>query len=689
MNAGLIRLVLILTFACSAFAGRIETPLLEDWKFIKRDLPPAASPANWEDVNLPHTWNTIDGADGLAAEPAEPEGYYRGPAWYFRTLPVPKEWKTRRVFIRFEGAATVADVLVNGIPVGQHRGAFAAFCFELTPYLQFDGRDTLKVRVDNARAFEVAPLAGDFTIFGGLYRPVTLLSTESVCVSPIFFASPGVYVNLQRITQDAALIEAKVKISSGEKTAAEVVVEVEIRDADGRPVAQERQAVKTAPVDTVEATVGLSIKTPRLWNGRGDPYLYRTVVRVICEGQEIDEVNQPLGIREVELSKEKGFLLNGRPYPLHGVNRHQDTATRGWAMTEADHRNDHALIREIGATAVRLAHYPQATAFHDESDRTGLIVWQEIPLVDSVAATPEFLENARLQLREMIWQNRHHPSIALWGLYNELERGGAEVKTAGPTPVVATLQALAKQLDSSRPTVAASQRQDAKARHRIPDAAAWNIYPGWYTGAPEDATAWIASYQRQMGAKIGISEYGAGANITQHQEGVPAKPVAGGAFHPEEWQTLYHEKLWAQLRANPDLWGTYVWVMFDFAADARNEGGTPGLNDKGLVTRDRQTRKDAFYFYKANWNPEPMLHLVSKRMTPRREALTEVKAYTNCTSAELRVNGLALGTREPDTLRIVRWENIRLNPGKNHIEIRSLSPEGGLTDGCDWMLDTN
>ena len=670
-------------------AGRERLSVLDGWNFLKQDIAPDENQEAWKNiqtppwevVSIPHTWNAQDGANGLAPDPDRPEGYYRGPAWYERALQMPPDWKGRRVFVRCEGVSLVADVLINRVPVGQHRGAFGAFCFEITPYLKFDGKDSMRVRVDNSRAFDVAPLSGDFTVFGGIYRPVEIFSTGEVCISPTFFGSPGVFLTLRKMSKEKAEVEVKTLISSDGADLQGIALEIEIKNAEGAVVAKKTERLASAESSALTAIV--EIPAPRLWRGVAEPYLYSATVRLSRAGELLDEVTQPLGLRTVAIDKEKGFLLNGEPYALHGVNRHQERTGKGWALSEADHDEDHALIREMGANTIRLAHYQQAEYFHRLNDGHGIISWEEIPLVDAVSASPEFLANARQQLQEMIYQNYNHPSVAMWGLFNELDCGA--MKTAPAVPIVENLQKLAKQIDPTRPTVAASFRQDAGAKHKIPEAAAWNIYPGWYKSSPDEAAGWIESYRKQMGARIGISEYGAGANPSQFAEGDLVRPVHNGPFHPQEWQNHFHERLWAQLKENPNLWGTWIWAMFDFAVDKRNEGGFPGLNDKGVVTRDRKTKKDTFYFYKANWNSEPMVRIASRAATPRTKALTEVKVYSNCAEVELLVNGKSAGRAKPDAIKVCRWPDIALQPGRNVIE--AIAAGEKLSDTCEWTLD--
>jgi beta-galactosidase len=675
----------------SVFAQRQDIQLGSGWRFHLGDLPVASSAGagpGWDNVAVPHTWNALDAQDGRAANPGLPDGYYRGPGWYQRLLSVPPDLKDKRVFARFEGASVVAYVFLNGQPLGQHRGAFGAFALELTPYLRGDATDELRVCVSNARVPDVAPLQGDFSVFGGLYRPVHLLVTDAVCITPLEHGSSGVFLTTRKLDADRAEVEVRALVSNGLARDVAVEVEAELADATGRPVLTQRLPLALAAGATGVATLPLSLAQPRLWQGRRDPYLYTVTVRVHREGRAVDAVTQPLGLRTVEISDERGALLNGEPQALHGVNRHQDRQDRGWALTPDEHAADIADIVELGCTTLRLAHYQQSANVHALCDRAGLLVWQEIPLVDRIHGSPECAANARQQLTEMILQGYNNPSLCFWGLFNELKAPWAETPGAPPEPLIAELRELARSLDPSRPTVGASWFREGDTLHAVPGAIAFNVYPGWYWGVPGDFTALVEHLSASLGGRrIGISEYGAGASIHHHQEGTPTgPPTADGPWHPEEWQAIFHEQLWAQMKDNPLLWGTWVWNMYDFACDKRSEGDTAGRNDKGLVTYDRKTRKDAFYFYKANWNPEPMVHVSARRMTPRKLATTEVKVYSNCTEVELAVNGRSLGRAKPDALSIARWPEVKLQPGENRIEVVASGGGVEVRDACLWVL---
>lgn len=681
-----------LALAASLSAQRTDTVLDAGWRFARRDAGAAAVPdEKWETVAVPHTWNALDGQNGTAADPKlVPDGYWRGAGWYVRALPAPAPAAERRVFARFEAVSVVADVFLNDAHLAQHRGAFAAFAVELTGKFRGDGADVLRVRADNSRVPDVAPLQGDFTVFGGIYRPVHLIETDAVCISPLDHGAPGVYLTTRSLTAAEAQVETRTLVSNGLPRAVPVEVVTEFADAAGQVVAKHVETVNVAAGQTLPVVQALKIAAPRRWHGRRDPYRYTATVALRRGGREVDRVVQPLGLRTFELSEDRGPLLNGEPYALHGVNRHQQRQDRGWALSDAEHAEDLALIVELGCTTLRLAHYQQSEFVHELCDRAGLVVWQEIPLVDRISGLPEFAVNAKAQLTEMILQGYNRPSLCLWGLFNELEATWAQQPGPRPDALIAALRDHARALDASRPLVAASWKRDADPLHEVPPSIAFNVYPGWYWGTPEDFTPMLEAMNAQLGGRrVGISEYGAGGSPLQHDEGALTTPKnTATRFHPEEWQTAFHERVWAQMQRQPQrMWGTWVWAMFDFAIDVRDEGDRPGQNDKGLVTADRRTRKDAFYLYQANWTDAPLAYLAERRLTPRRLAEREVKAYSNCAEVELIVNGRSLGAKKPDAIRIARWPAVRLEPGENRIEVVGRRGDVTVRDACTWVLE--
>jgi beta-galactosidase len=656
-----------------------ETQRLDaDWHFQLADVPGAENPAfddhDWQTVSLPHNWGWEDAQAGRPI--------YRGPGWYRRALLV-KPGPGRRYFLRFEAASLVADVYLNGKLLGEHRGGFGAFCLEISPALSPTGTNWLAVRVDNTKAPDIAPLEGDFSVYGGLYRPVHLIMTGEEDFALTDHGSPGVAWLQTSVTADQAVLDLTAQISNGTDKKQLLTLTASVLDAEGKVVAATNEPITLAARDTAPYFARLTVPQPHLWNGRADPYLYRSVVELrAADGATVDSVEQPLGLRFYHVDPDRGFFLNGKPYHLHGVDRHQDYMNKGWAITEADMDTDMALIKELGATVIRCAHYQHSDYFYSLCDRAGILVWAEIPQVNIVRNTPEFAATSRSQLLDLVRQNINHPAIFAWSLSNEIGS-----KSDDPHRELQDLAALAHGEDPTRPTIQATMTEARPAMNQIPDLLGWNIYPGWYSGAKEDYGQVLDA--RRASSRHGgicISEYGAGANAAQHEDN-PRHPKPGGPWHPEEWQAEVHEAAWAALKERPFVWGTFVWCMFDFAVSTRHEGGQPGLNDKGLVTRDRQIKKDAFYYYKANWSEEPVLYLTSRRFIERTNAVTDVKIYSNAQAPELFINGVpqSQGTNAGNCVFI--WKDVKLSPGENKISAQAQAAGHTLKDECVWKLE--
>ncbi len=656
-------------------------PVNDGWKFVRADVNGAEAVAfddsKWSQVTVPHTWNDQDTLKG--------GNYYRGPGWYRIKLTIPEAAKGQRLFIHFEAASSVADVYFNGVHLGQHRGGFTAFCYELTPHIKKNSPNVLAVRVDNSFVEDVPPLGGDFNIFGGIYRPVWLIIKNPVCITPLDYGSPGVYLKQAKVSKESAEISILTRVSNGLDKQVSVESRAKLIGDNSDKASYLVGGEEISAGQTVSVNNHLGIPGPHLWNGRKDPYIYNVQVELLCDGKVVDEITQPIGLRYFSVDASKGFLLNGESYPLHGVNRHQDRIGKGWAINYADQDEDANLIMEMGATCVRLAHYPHADYFYSLCDKAGLVVWTEIPLVNQVYDTPAFAENAKQQLTELIRQKYNHPSIFFWGLYNELGNSG---RCDDPRSLLTQLQALAKEEDPTRLTTAASNDPIRKwpGANAIADLIAWNTYPGWYKGTPPQMAQDIDRYKKDANNKpVGISEYGAGASIKQHEQNIKKGPAPGGKWHPEEWQAIVHEENYAAMEARPYLWGTFAWVMFDFSSAWRKEGDANGINDKGLVTADRKTRKDAFYFYKAKLSVEPFVYITSRRHIERTDPNTTVKIYSNCDSVELKVNGQSIGSKMGES-RVFKWFDVRLKPGLNTIEAVATRDGKTYADKCEWQL---
>lgn len=630
-------------------------------------------------VVLPHTWNAADALSGKI-------DYKRGIGNYERKLNVRGEWQGKRIYVRFEGANSVANVFVNGKHVGEHRGGYSAFVFEITDFVQYGKENVLLVRVSNAETLDVMPLVGDFNMYGGLYRGVELVVAEPVGVSLTDYASPGVYLRQSSVDEREALVDAVVKLANGGVADRAVDVRVAVRDAQGNVVAQSSQRGVAQTGDRGEVTLPLRVAKPHLWNGVGDAYLYDARVEVWADGKLMDAVNQPLGLRQVEVDANRGFVLNGKHVPLHGVCRHQDRAEIGNALRAEHHLEDMLLMREMGANAIRLAHYQQSEDIYSLADRYGMVVWAEIPFVGpggyadkGFVDQESFKRNGEQQLRELIRQNFNHPSICMWGLFNELvERGD------NPIEYIKQLNVLAHAEDSTRLTTAASNQGGGL--NFLTDLIAWNRYDGWYGSRPAALAEFLdATHSKHPELRIGVSEYGAGASIYHQQEELK-QPSPSGYWHPENWQTYFHIENYRIIAERPFVWGSFVWNMFDFGAAHRTEGDRNGINDKGLVTFDRKTKKDAFYFYKANWTAEPMVYVANRRTTMRSANRHSIVAFANVAKVELLVNGKSHGVAVPDEVKVARWDDVPMNVGENTVEVRTVGVKRGASDKIVVMV---
>lgn len=654
------------TMASLAMPARTTQPLQGQWSFARAD-----SPQQWQPITIPHSWNAHDGTS---------PHYYRGAATYRCRFDAPRAGAHDRTFIRFEAVSQDATVWLNGHKLGRHQGAFTAFCFELTHLLKPRANE-LRVEVTNAPDPMIMPLDGDFTIFGGIYRPVSLLVLPATCFTPLDYASSGIYISQTDVNHSQAHLDVKARIDT-QTAADDLQLRTTVHDPQGRQVLTHTQQGARPGGKFIEFDQRLTIDHPRLWDGIGHAERYRFVFELLQDGRVVDTLSQTMGLRYFSVDPERGFSLNGRSYPLHGVNRHQDRQGMGWAITEREHDEDMALIQEIGANSIRLAHYPHSSYFYNLCDRAGMLVWAEIPYIGKGTRAAAFDANAMQQLTELIRQNYNHESIFCWSLFNEL--GGPD----RPDELVAMLNELAHREDPTRLTVAAANN-DGRPENDMTDIMAYNTYPGWYWSDP-NGMKWAIEWKLGKGRAIAISEYGAGASIRQHDQHITQAPKTDGPWHPEQWQATVHEGNYAQIVAHPALWASFVWNMFDFASASRHEGDTMGINDKGLVTYDRKVRKDAFYFYKANWSKQPMVYITSRRHTTRTEPLTDIKVYSNCPCVTIVVNGVPVEV-ESRGMGIFVARGAHLQPGDNTIVASGVPAcqADTITDQCVWTFKTD
>lgn len=581
-------------------------------------------------LNLPHTWNGVDGQDGG-------DNYKRCKCTYTKTFKKPDFKVGERVKLEFKGVNSEGEVLLNGKLLTVHAGGYSTFIVDITDHLLDD--NTLVVNVDNSKTEEVYPQTADFTFYGGIYRDVNLLILPKNHFEFLKDSSPALKVTT-KVDGNDGIINVAAEVSGN---LAPVIL---VLNKDNEVVAK----------GTINEDIKIS--NVHLWNGVKDPYLY-TVKGILKDKDIEDEVSTRIGFRTFKVDPKKGFFLNGKPYPLRGVCRHQDRPKIGNALTKKEHEEDIKLIKEVGANTIRLAHYQHDQYFYDLCDEYGFVVWAEIPYISRYMKAAD--KNAFNQMSELIHQNFNHPSIVCWGISNEITMFKVTNATRKHHK---ELNEFCHKEDPSRFTTIAcfSVMTIFNRIAHITDVASYNLYWGWYvpitrvTGLICDM--WHLFYPQ---GPIGLSEYGAEAMPNLHS----AHPRRGD--NTEEYQAIYHEKMIDVINKRPYLWATHVWNMFDFAADARNQGGEPGMNHKGLVTFDRKTKKDSFYAYKAYWSEEPFIHLCSKRFVNRTGSKTLVKVYTNQNEVSLYQNGKLIATKSGD--KIFKFK-IKMDP-TNEIVVKS------------------
>ena len=582
--------------------------LNKDWRFIYHD-------GTVQNVDIPHTWNAIDGQDGG-------NDYYRGTCVYEKNFPAPAYGEDQRVYLQFDGVNASAKVVLNGQTVMTHDGGYSTFRADVTDFLK--GENQLHVEVDNSVNDRVYPQKADFTFYGGIYRDVKLITVNRYHFDMDHFGGPGIAV-----TPTVEGKDAKVRIqtwSNAEKASVSVI----LYDATGKLVA-------CGHGDDLE----LTIDNVHLWDGIDDPYLYSCKATLFVNDYPVDEVTTRFGVRSFYVDPQMGFFLNGRSYPLRGVCRHQDWKGIGNAISKEHHDTDMAMIREIGANTIRLAHYQHDQYFYDLCDEYGMVVWAEIPYISE--HLPNGRENTIQQMKELITQCYNHPSICVWGLSNEIT-----ISTKDKADMLDNhriLNDLVHEMDSTRPTTLACYAVCGpfnKVAH-ISDLVSWNLYLGWYVPGMFLNDLWVDFFHWKYPNRcLGYSEYGCECMPNLHS----SHPRRGD--QSEEYQCKYNEYMLKFFEKRPFMWATHLWNMFDFAADARNQGGEPGMNHKGLVTFDRKIRKDSFYLYKAWWSKEPFVHICGSRYVDRPEKVTTVKVYSNCPEVTLYANGEKIAAQTGD-----------------------------------------
>lgn len=672
---------------------RKTTLIMDRWRFKKGNTVNAEKAdfddSSWEEISLPHTYNAEDGTDGG-------NDYYRGVAYYRRKITIPEEAYGKNVYLQFDGVNIKTELYLNDEKIGEHKGGYAAFRFDITRYVKINGEYQLTVKVDNSSDRSIAPLSGDFTQFGGIYRNVSLILTDKVHIDMSDNCSNGVYLTTSNVSSTKADLNVAAKVFNDSDVEKEVKVKITLKHPDnfymnewetkyikdkinfningmyGGGLVEEKDLTYTIlPGDSVDISEDFSVNNPKLWEGRKCPYRYQVDIWVSVNGEIADSIVEMIGFRSFNIDKKKGFSLNKKSYPLRGVAMHQDYGVKGNAVSFEDITVSFSLVYEVGANTVRLSHYPHSLYTYELCDKYGIVVYSEIPFVNTYGGSgtyekpddilKEFINNTKMQLEEMIKQQYNRSCICFWGLYNEAQKANHEIMV----PLVYELNEFAHSLDRTRLTVTATFSEHGELLKS--DLLAWNTYPaagglkeraeGFYKAMSDEKVApserykdfYIKKYddagyyEGLLSRPVALSEYGIGGSIYQHTDDYT---ILSGTLsvQTEEYQAYAHETWLTQIKEMDYLWGTYVWNMFDFSADNRNEATVPGVNTKGLVTRDRKTKKDSFYVYKAAWSNEVVIYVAGKNNTVRYSDPAYFKVYSNCESVTLYVDDKLIGT---------------------------------------------
>lgn len=706
-------------------AVRTIMTLSDDWRFKQDNAlngaeAPSFPDADWAKVSVPHTWNRVgyyltDPASHVNR--ADNVDKTLGVGWYRLNFTPPGALAGRKLWLEFDAASRIATVWLNGVRLGEHKGAFARFRFDATAAARPGQANELVVKVDNSQpapgspTADVLPLTGDFFVYGGLYRSVRLVATNRVHLDMLDSGGPGVYARTAKADSRKAVVEVRTRIANDRGEPTSVRLSTRLVDAQGRTAASASRPVELAPGAVLEVPQSLEVARPHLWQGKADPYLYHLVTEVGPSGRPLDRLDQAFGVRTIRLDPDKGLFLNGKALRLHGVGYHQDREGKGWAIAPADVDADIKLLMDMGVNTLRLTHYQHGQAVHDLADRYGLILWDELPLVSAwtlpgqTEPSPGLVANAKQQLRELIRQNFNHPSVANWNLANEVDFGneapgflpGASSQPPDPKPLLAELRDVERSEDPGRPSSIATCCEARATRApggtypitaTAADTSGANRYFGWYYGKVDELGAHLdLLHARRPSQPEALTEYGGGAALSIHTDDVlGGAPDAGGADQPEEYQSYLHERSWPQIAARPYLWSSWLWSAFDFASTARREGDSQDINTKGLISFDRKVKKDAYFFYRANWTAAPTVHINGSRYVDRAYAVADVSVYSNAQKTELWLNGRRVGVLTDCPNRVCLWPKVRLAAGDNQLSARGHFASGAVEDRATWKV---
>lgn len=683
----------IVAFSAIQLSAKEFSNINAGWKFNKSDVPNSQLisfvDTSWENVNLPHTWNAFDGQDGG-------NNYYRGICWYRKHITIPASYSGKIIYLKIGAANLISSIYINGIHIGDHKGGYTAFMFDITQNVLLGRENIIAVKVNNSKDIICPPMDADFTFDGGITRNVELITANQAHINPnevilnnftvdaVSIAQSGIILKQSNVSESSANLKLIAKIKNSSLTDETFILEYKLKNAAGDIIKTMSDSKSIPANDTITSIIETTVTSPHLWDGLNDPYLYKVEVNLKVNGVIVDNSLQPLGFRYFSIDPDKGFFLNGKSYPLRGISFHDSKINKGHAVSDFDRKETIDLLRETGCNYFRLAHYPHGDFTYNYLDSLGIICWTEIPVINKEGINSDenkiYTKSAVSQMYELIRQQYNHPCVLFWGLCNEVNARA----TFSPFNTVSILNQVVKSEDNYRLTTLAADQINHKTNF-IPDLFSTNRYDGWYTNTISGfATIMDDLHARNPTSKIGVSEYGCGGNPLQHEYPTSQPATSNGPWHPEEYQNLFHETYLSAIKTRPYFWSTSIWVGIDFPSDGRAEGSHPGINDKGLINFDRTIKKDIFYLYKANWNKkDKFVYITSRRYVKRVGLSNTVRIYSNCKSVKLNVNGKLLPALTSSD-HIFLWDNVQMKRGNNHIIAIGSINKIEYHDSVDW-----
>lgn len=646
----------------------------QDWQYLEENhtvLTAVNQAKNWQQIDLPHTWNQWDATDLVP-------GYRRNASWYKKEMVIPAQ-ENVLYLLYFEGVNIEAEVFVNGELAGSHIGGYVGFKIDITDYVKKGEVNEILVRADNGYNRDIIPSQkADFFIYGGITRDVFLQIVPNQHIAKVSISTP-------KVSAESAETNVKVNINNLQSGNSIHLQYELIEKTTGKVVLN----AKSDDITQNEVSINLPVlKNPLLWSPDA-PNLYLLKTKLVQAGQVTDEITETIGYRWYEFKPNGPFLLNGKRLLIRGTHRHEEHAGFGMAVPNSIHRKDMEMIKEMGANFVRLGHYPQDPEVYKAANELGLILWDELPWCRGGVGETTWKQNTIRLLEEQIKQNYNHPSIFFWSVGNEIywlpdfPDGGNTEKI---NTVVTELNEKCQELDPYRLTAIRKYYDGAD----LVDVFSPSIWSGWYSGVYENYGATLEKNRPKYPQFLHM-EYGGSSHVGRHTE----TPITGkGLVKEDEWAESINQANVTNIAKKGDWTENYIvdlfdwylgtteqkdwfagnaqWAFKDFGTPLRPENAIPYINQKGLVDRSGKP-KDAYYVFKSYWAKMPFAYIESHTWTERsgpKDKLRNISVFSNAASVELSLNGISQGKKRREVGKFpacgLNWD-IAFKEGENQL----------------------